>query len=165
VTTTINGTVGSNSLTAFYQGDSTYAESVSAAIPLTISTFALSSPGVTAPIGAAAIAPVTVNVANGYTTPITVTCAMPANLTEAACFVNPNSITGTGQVSLTVNTTPAHPLSSDRGSSPAWFAASGGASLACVFFAGFPAASLARKGNAIASRAGGVVRGHRLRRE
>jgi hypothetical protein len=52
--------------------------------------------------------------------------------------VNPNSITGTGQVSLTVNTTPAHPLSSMRTSGPSWFAASGGASLACVFLLAFP---------------------------
>jgi len=138
LTTALNGAVGSNNLTAFYQGDSNYAESVSAALPVTISSFALSSPGVTAAIGAAAIAPVAVNVANGYTAAITLTCAMPASLTEAACFVNPNSISGTGKVSLTVNTTPVHPLSGALKNKPGWFAASGGVSLACVFLLAFP---------------------------
>ena len=47
-----------SSLTAFYQGDATYTESVSAGLPITISNYALSSPGVTAPLGSAAIAPV-----------------------------------------------------------------------------------------------------------
>ena len=69
LTTPINGDTGRNNLTAFYEGDATYMESVSAAIPITISNFALSSPGVTAPLGSAAIAPVTVNVATNYTTP------------------------------------------------------------------------------------------------
>jgi FtsP/CotA-like multicopper oxidase with cupredoxin domain len=138
LTAAVNGNIGSNDLTAFYQGDSTYAESLSTAIPVTISTFALSSPGATAAIGSAAIAPVTVNVANGYTAAITLTCAMPASLTEAACFVNPNSTSGTGKISLTVNTTPAHPLSSELRGEPGWFAASGGVSLAYVFLLVLP---------------------------
>jgi FtsP/CotA-like multicopper oxidase with cupredoxin domain len=138
LTTGINGAVGSNDLTAFYQGDSTYAESVSAAIPVSISTFALSSPGTTAAIGSAAIAPVTVNVANGYTSSINLTCTLPANLAESACFVDPHSISGTGKVSLTVNTTPTHPLSSELRGGSGWFAASGGVSLACVFMLAFP---------------------------
>jgi hypothetical protein len=52
--------------------------------------------------------------------------------------VNPGAITGTGHVSLTVNTTPAHPLSSRQSGKPAWLAAGGGASLACVLILGFP---------------------------
>src|ERR1700733_2793533 len=112
LTTAVNGNTGANNLTAFYQGDSTYAESVSTAIPITISNCALSSPGTTAAVGSAAIATVTVNVANNYTSPISVACTMPANLTESACFVVPSSVSGTGQVSLRVNTTPAHSLSS-----------------------------------------------------
>ncbi len=138
LTTPVNGNVGSNNLTAFYEGDSTYSESVSAAIPLSISSFSLSSSGVQAAVGSAAIANVTVNVANNYTAPITLTCAMPSTLTESACFVNPNSITGTGKVSLSVNTTPSHPLSSkvDRGTP--WFAAGGGASLACALLLFLP---------------------------
>jgi FtsP/CotA-like multicopper oxidase with cupredoxin domain len=138
LTTTINGDTGTSNLTAFYQGDTTYMESVSANIPITISNFALSSPGATAPLGSAAIAPVSVNVATNYTTLINLTCTMPSSLTESACFVDPNSMTGTGQVSLTVNTTPAHPLSSKQTGGPGWLVASGGASLACVFLFALP---------------------------
>jgi hypothetical protein len=63
---------------------------------------------------------------------------MPSGLTESACFVDPNSITGTGQVNLTINTTPAHPRSSLQMRSHAWLAAGGGASLACVFLLFLP---------------------------
>jgi FtsP/CotA-like multicopper oxidase with cupredoxin domain len=131
-TTAINGNTGANNLTAFYEGDSTYAESVSSAIPITVSNFALSSPGTTAAVGSAAIATVTINVANNYTALINLACAVPSSLAEAACFVDPNSITGTGQVRLTVNTTPSHPLSSKQTGSPGWLAAGGSASLACI---------------------------------
>ncbi len=133
LTTTITGAPGAGNLTAFYQGDSTYAESLSPAIPISMANFALSSSGAAAAVGSAAIAKVAVNVATGYTSLIGLTCALPASLGEAACFVDPSSITGTGQVQLTVNTTPAHPLSGKRRDNPAWYAASGGASLACLF--------------------------------
>jgi FtsP/CotA-like multicopper oxidase with cupredoxin domain len=138
LTTTVNGNSGANNLTAFYQGDAAYMESVSANIPITISNFALASPGTTAAVGSAAIAPLTVNVANNYSTPISFTCTMPTNLTQSACFVNPKSITGTGQASLTVNTTPAHPSISRRTGTPGWLAAGGGASFACVFLLALP---------------------------
>jgi FtsP/CotA-like multicopper oxidase with cupredoxin domain len=138
LTTAINGDSGANNLTAFYQGDTTYAESVSANIPITISNFALASPGVAAPLGSAAIALVAVNVSNNYTTPISLACTMPSSLTESACFVDPHSMTGTGQVSLTVNTTPAHPVSTRRTGAPGWLAAGGGASLACIFLLALP---------------------------
>jgi hypothetical protein len=137
LTTAIDGNAGSNNLTAFYEGDATYTESTSPAISVAFSDFALTSPGTTAAVGTAAIAIVTVNVANNYTSPISLACALPSNLTEAFCFVNPNSITGTGQVKLTVNTTPTHPLS-DRRSGPRWLVAGGGASLACVALLFFP---------------------------
>lgn len=138
LTTPIDGNVGSNNLTAFYEGDTNYAESTSASIPVTISQFALTSSGATAAAGAAAIANVAVNVANNYTALINLACTLPSNLTEGACFVNPASITGTGQVQLTVNTTPAHPLNSKLTPHPGWLAAGGGASLACVVLLIFP---------------------------
>ena len=138
LTTAVNGDSGANNLTAFYEGDATYMESVSANIPITISNFALASSGTTAAVGSAAIAPVTVNVANNYTTPISFTCTMPANLTQSACFVNPKSMTGAGQASLTVNTTPPHPSVSRRTGAPGWLAAGGGASFACVFLLALP---------------------------
>ena len=138
LTTTINGDVGTSSLTAFYQGDTTYMESVSAGILITISKFALSSPGASAAAGSAVLAPVTVNVANNYTTSLSFSCTLPATLTESACFVNPKAMTGTGQVSLSVNTTPAHPLTSKQTVAPGWLVGGGGASLACVFLLGLP---------------------------
>jgi FtsP/CotA-like multicopper oxidase with cupredoxin domain len=138
VTTTVNGNSGTNNLTAFYEGDATYMESISANIPITISNFALASSGTTAAVGSAAIAPVTVNVANNYTSPISFTCTMPASLIQSACFVNPKTMTGTGQASLTVNTTPPHPQISRRTGTPGWLAADGGASFACVFLLALP---------------------------
>jgi FtsP/CotA-like multicopper oxidase with cupredoxin domain len=138
LTTAINGNTGSSNLTAFYQGDTTYTESVSAGLPITISNFALSSAGVTAPLGSAAIAPVNVNVATNYTSLIALSCTMPSSLTESACFIDPKSTTGTGQVSLTINTTPAHPQSSRQTNAPGWLAAGGGASLAGVFLFALP---------------------------
>jgi hypothetical protein len=66
--------------------------------------------------------------------------AMPALATnihfhgtnESACFVDPSSMTGTGQVSPRVNTTSSHPLSSEPTGAPGWFAASRGESLVCA---------------------------------
>jgi len=138
LSTALNGSAGTNNLTAFYQGDATYAESTSASIPITVSNFALVSPGATAAVGAAAIANVTVNVATSYTAPIAFTCAMPSSLTQSACFVNPKSITGSGAVSLTVNTTPPHPAIGHNGGFRWFGAAGGGASLSCVLLLGFP---------------------------
>jgi FtsP/CotA-like multicopper oxidase with cupredoxin domain len=132
LTTAVNGNVGSNNLTAFYEGDTTYAEVTSSSIPITVSSFGLTSSGATAAVGSAAIANVAVNVASNYTTLINLTCTLPSSLTESACFVNPTSITGSGTVELTVNTTPAHPLSSRLNKRPGLLAAGGGASLACV---------------------------------
>ena len=132
LTSAINGNAGSNNVTAFYEGDSTYAESFSANVPLSVSDFSLSSPGVTATLGSAAIAKVTVNVASNYSAAIQFTCTLPSTLTEAACFVDPNSILNGGTVSLTVNTTPPHPLSSRVTPSHAWFLAGGSTSLACL---------------------------------
>jgi hypothetical protein len=130
--------VGANNITAFYQGDPTYGKSVSAALPLTISSFALSSSGVTAPVGSAAIASVAVNAANNFSNPISFTCTKPSTMTESTCFVDQNSMTGTGQVNLTVNTTPAHPASSRRTNGPSWLAAGGGTSFACLFLLVLP---------------------------
>jgi FtsP/CotA-like multicopper oxidase with cupredoxin domain len=132
LTTAVDGNVGSNNLTAFYEGDTTYTEVTSPSLPVTVSPFGLTSSGTTAAVGAAAIATVNVNVASNYTSLINLTCTLPSNLTEAACFVNPTSINATGQVQLTVNTTPAHPTSSKLNGRPGWLAAGGGASLACI---------------------------------
>ena len=138
LSTPVNGVTGASNLTAFYEGDSNYAESVSSAVPITISNFSLASAGTTAAVGTAAIASVTVNTSTNFTSLINLTCTMPSTLTQSACFVNPSSITGTGQVSLTVNTTPPHPLTSKLNRGPGWFAASGSASLAFLVLLAFP---------------------------
>ena len=51
---------------------------------------------------------------------------------------DPNSITGTGEVSLTVNPTPAHPVSSQFHGTPLRLAGSGAARLACLLLIAFP---------------------------
>ncbi len=132
LTTQVDGNVGSNNLVAFYEGDSTYTEVTSPSIPITVSPFALTSSGATAAVGSAAIATVSVNAASNYTNLISLTCTLPSGLAEGACFVNPTSITGTGTVQLTVNTTPSHPTSSKVSGRPGWLAAGGGASFACI---------------------------------
>jgi FtsP/CotA-like multicopper oxidase with cupredoxin domain len=132
LTTQVDGNVGSNSLTAFYEGDSTYSEVTSPSVPISVSPFGLTSSGATAAVGAAALATINVNVANNYSNLVNLSCTLPSTLTESACFVNPVSITGSGTVQLTVNTTPAHPASSKRNGGPGWLVAGGGASLACV---------------------------------
>jgi FtsP/CotA-like multicopper oxidase with cupredoxin domain len=132
LTTAVDGNVGGNNLTALYEGDSTYSEATSPSIPITISQFGLTSAGASAAVGSAAIASVNVNVANNFTYLIGLTCTLPANMRESACFVNPNSVTGTGTVQLSVNTTPAHPTRSALHRGPGWLAAGGGTSLACV---------------------------------
>lgn len=130
--TAVNGIAGSNTLAVLYEGDATYDQTTSSSIPITVSQFWLTSTGANASVGSAAIATVNVNVANNYTNLINLTCTMPSNLTEGVCFMDPNSITGTGAVHVTVNTTPAHSLSSKANGRPRWLAASGGVSFACV---------------------------------
>ena len=137
LTTNVNGTAGAGGLTAFYQGDSVYTEAVSSAVPLTITNFGLTAQSATAAAGSAASANVTVNVANGFTAPIQLSCTLPATLSEAACFINPGAVTGSSSASLVVNTTPAHPVSS-RAKGTQWFAASSGMSLAGVILIFLP---------------------------
>jgi FtsP/CotA-like multicopper oxidase with cupredoxin domain len=138
LTTPITGAAGTSNLTAFYQGDSSYTESISSPLPITISSFALASTGATAAVGTAALANITVNVANEYTTPINLTCVMPASLVESACFIDPEFIVGTGQAVLRINTTPAHSVASRQIDRPDWLAASGSMSLAGLLLFAFP---------------------------
>jgi FtsP/CotA-like multicopper oxidase with cupredoxin domain len=136
--TAVNGNVGANSLTALYEGDAAYDTTTSASTPIRISDFALTSAGATAAVGSAAIATVNVNVANDYTNLINLSCMMPSTLAEAACFVDPGSVTGTGTVQVTVNTTPAHPNSTAITSRSRWMFAGGGVSLAGMFLLFLP---------------------------
>jgi hypothetical protein len=114
LTIVINGNQDMNELALFYQGDALYAESSSALTSITISLFALSSTKANAVAGTAAIVNVTINVANNYIAPISLTCTMPASLINAPCSVTPRSLTENGKVSLTVNTGAMHLLSGGR---------------------------------------------------
>jgi len=100
---------GTNTVQAFYLGDTFYAESLSSTTAITDAPFSLTGIGITAPIGAAANAPLNLIIATGFTDAVKLTCAMPSNLTEAACFINPSPVVGGGPATLTVNTTPVHP--------------------------------------------------------
>lgn len=117
---------GANSMQAFYMGDNSYAESLSNTTTVTDAPFSLTGSGTTAAIGASANASLNLVLASGYANAIQLACAMPSNLTEAACFVNPSSVVGGGPATLTVNTTPVH--ASLRDSRPGvFFPASAGA--------------------------------------
>jgi FtsP/CotA-like multicopper oxidase with cupredoxin domain len=105
---------GTNSVQAFYMGDTTYAESLSGTTTVNDAPFSLSGSGTTAAIGAAANASVNVLIASGYANPVTLSCALPSTLTESACFVNPSSVVGGGAATLTINTTPSHPTAGIR---------------------------------------------------
>jgi FtsP/CotA-like multicopper oxidase with cupredoxin domain/uncharacterized protein YceK len=100
---------GANPVQAFYLGDTFYAESLSSATTVTNAPFSLTGSGVAAAAGTAANAPLEIAIASGFTGAVQLSCSIPASLTEAACFVNPASVVGGGPVTLTVNTTPAHP--------------------------------------------------------
>jgi FtsP/CotA-like multicopper oxidase with cupredoxin domain len=99
---------GANRVQAFYLGDKDYAESLSNTTTVSNAPFSLTGSGTSAAIGAAANAPLNLILATGYTNPIQLACALPSNLMESACFVNPSSVVGGGPVTLTLNTTPAH---------------------------------------------------------
>jgi FtsP/CotA-like multicopper oxidase with cupredoxin domain len=99
---------GANSVQAFYMGDTYYAESLSNTTTVTDAPFSLIGSGTSAVIGSAANAPLNLIIASGYSNAVQLTCALPSNLTEAACFINPSSVVGGGPATLTVNTTPVH---------------------------------------------------------
>ena len=99
---------GTNSVQAFYMGDAYYAESLSNTTTVTNTPFSLTGTGTSAAIGSAANASLNLIIASGYTNAVQLTCALPSNLTEAACFINPSSVVGGGPATLTVNTTPVH---------------------------------------------------------
>jgi FtsP/CotA-like multicopper oxidase with cupredoxin domain len=102
LTTQIAGPAGTSQLTAFYEGDSKYAESISSTIPLLVLDFVLTSTGASATAGTPAKATVNVTAAEGFTEPAKLTCTVPAAMTGAACSLGSASISGSGQVALTV---------------------------------------------------------------
>lgn len=111
VLTTALSTSGGHSFTALYSGDVNYDQSSSAALTVTAEDFSLNATTATiSQPGQSGTATITVADSANFTAPVDFTCALPNALVEAACFVNPDTITGSGQVTLTVNTTPPHAI-------------------------------------------------------
>ena len=110
LTTTLSAS-GNHTITALYSGDVNYSSSVSAALAIGVEDFTLNATSTTisAP-GQSGNSTITVTASANFTEPINFACSMPNSMSESACFVNPNTITGSGQVTLTVNTTPPRAL-------------------------------------------------------
>ena len=102
LTTVINGPPGHRRLTAFYEGGPTHAESVSSVIEVKVLNFGLASSGASATAGATAHAPVNVKLAEGFTGPVSLTCAVPGTMTKAACSLSPDPVTNGGYTYLKV---------------------------------------------------------------
>jgi FtsP/CotA-like multicopper oxidase with cupredoxin domain len=104
-------TSGSHTITAFYSGDSTYSESASNAFAITVEDYSLSATAATIPQpGRSGNSVITITASENFKAVINFVCSLPNSMAEAACFVNPRLATGSGQVMLTVNTTPEHAL-------------------------------------------------------
>ena len=128
---------GSNSVVITYSGDAVYQGSqagLSLNNPLTDFSMVTQTPVVTVTAGATGTAMLNLGSINGFNASVGLACAAPSGLT---CSLNPASVTVNGNTTatLTIN-------ASTSGSSAQrmrWFAASGGATLACVFLLGIPA--------------------------
>ncbi len=106
---------GNHSFTALYSGDANYDESSSAALDVGAEDFSLSAAAASiAQPGQSGTVAITVTDSANFSGAINFTCALPNSLVESACFVNPHTITGSGQVNLTVNTTPPHSFAHPR---------------------------------------------------
>jgi hypothetical protein len=146
--------VGTDTLTASYSGDSTYtAGTATASITVVQSGFALaaSTPASISP-GNATASTITVSTTTGYTGTVTLTCALTTSPSGAAYLptcadgANPVSLdsgTTSGTSAVTVSTTApttgalAYPRIDGRGRG--WAGAGGGAILALLVFLGIPA--------------------------
>jgi Pro-kumamolisin, activation domain/Bacterial Ig-like domain (group 3)/Subtilase family len=104
---------GLNEITAIYTGDSTYQGSVSAAIPLTYVTSAVTADftlapqlnQVTVPAGSSEAVGVNLAAYYGFTGAVALSCA-PSS-TEVACTINPGTVTVNGQAAAMVTITVA----------------------------------------------------------
>jgi Big-like domain-containing protein len=128
---------GNNSVVITYSGDTVYQGSqagLSLNNPLADFSMVTQSPVVTLAAGATGTAMLNLGSINGFNASVGLACTAPSGLT---CSLNPASLTVNGNTTatLTIN-------ASTSGSSAqriSWFAASGGATLACVFLLGIPA--------------------------
>ncbi len=138
---------GSNSLTASYSGDATYA-AASGTTTVTVAPVLVTAPNPSAVApGASATATATFSAGSGYSGTMNLACALTASPTGAqslpTCSLSPASITiasgGTATATLTVNTTAASGGSALLSpESRTWKAWSGGGVLALALLFGVP---------------------------
>jgi trimeric autotransporter adhesin len=93
---------------------------------------------VTVTAGATGTAMLNLGSINGFNASVGLACAAPSGLT---CSLNPASVTVNGNTTATLTINASIPASVVRASAQRrrWFAASAGATLACVFLLGIPA--------------------------
>jgi hypothetical protein len=127
-----------------YSGDSNYAASTSASSTIQVLTaspnFSLAANPASFTIatpGQSGSSTLTVTPSNGFSGAVALTCAVPLTMKEAACSLNPSSITAQGKTSLTVTTTGPHTVAA-LASRPERLAAGAGAILLLVILVGFP---------------------------
>ena len=139
---------GSNTLTASYPGDPTYAASKATAT-VTVSPIAAAIPAPSAiAAGASATATVTFTASSTYQGTLNLSCALTTSPSGAqslpTCALNPASValqaSGTGTSMLTVKTTASSTATlGERPRANWWKACGGGTVLALVFVCGIPA--------------------------
>jgi trimeric autotransporter adhesin len=136
---------GNNTVVITYSGDAVYTQSqatVSLSNPLADFSMVPQTPVVTVASGATGTATLNLGSINGFNASVGLACTGPTGLT---CSLNPTSVTVNGNTTATLSivaSTPASSVVKSAGLSNrrmGWFAASGGATLACVFLLGLPA--------------------------
>lgn len=139
--------IGSDTITATYGGDTTYASKTGTATVTVTAPYSMKS---TAPAavtrGTATTSTITFTADSSYSGTVSLACALttPTNLTDPpTCSVSPSSITITsgtasGTATVTINSTAAQAALQPHGL-PVWTRAGGGAVLALFVFFGIPA--------------------------
>ena len=128
---------GNNSVVITYSGDTVYQGSqagLSLNNPLADFSMVTQSPVVTVTAGSTGTAMLNLGSINGFNASVGLACTAPSGL---ACSLNPASLTVNGNTTATLTINASTSNSSAQRIS--WFAASGGATLACVFLLGMPA--------------------------
>jgi trimeric autotransporter adhesin len=134
---------GSNTVVVTYLGNTTYVPSqttVSLTNPLVDFSMVAQTPILTVAAGATGTSTLSLGSINGFNASVGLACTAPTGLT---CSLNPTSLTVSGNTTATLTVNAATPASTSVRAGISgrmgWFAASGGAALACVFLWGMPA--------------------------
>jgi trimeric autotransporter adhesin len=136
---------GNNAVVITYSGDAVYTQSqftLPLSNPLADFSMVVQTPTVTLAGGATGTATLSLGSINGFNAPVGLACTGPTGLT---CSLNPSSLTVNGNTTATLTVVASTPASSAVRSAglstlrAGWFAASGGAALACILLGGIPA--------------------------